>query len=150
MSEIRAPAKITSLAFMRQRAPRVEDMQTIFDRLFEGEELQKVCEDLQVHYPTVITRISSDPHYRAQLAVSDSIKASKLATQAIEAAQDLLSEEPKHKASDVKAASAILTWAAGQLDPEKWGKSRVEVTGKDGKDLNQTNVVVFELPKNGR
>jgi hypothetical protein len=134
----------------KPRAPRIEDFVVIWDLIAEGNTLQGACKQLNVHFPTVKNRIAANPDYVSSLAVANSVRADHYAGRAIDIAESLMDPESEVKPANAKAALPVFQWAAAQLDPQSWGKSRVEVTGKDGKDLPGVNVVVFELPQNGR
>lgn len=145
-----ATLNITSLSRTRRRAPRVEDFPLLWDKIEAGKSLADACAELDIHYATTRHRITANPDYVNEFAVANSLRAESYAMRAIEIAEDLMSPDCEIKVNNAKAAMPVFQWAAAQLDPQSWGKSRVEVTGKDGKDLATTNVVVFELPKNGR
>lgn len=132
----------------RLRAPRVEDWDPFFERLANGGKFKVICEQLGLHPATVKNRIAGDEHLQRQLAVAQAIKADDYAEKSIAIADGVV--DGLIDTARGRVGIQAYQWAAAQLDPQSWGKSRVEVTGKDGKDLQMNNVIVFKLPDNNR
>lgn len=133
------------------RAPRAEDWPAIFTGISENRPLKDLCEELGLHRPTVDTRISSDDELSRQWMLARAQRADRLAEKALETADGVL--DGTIEPGRAKVALPIYQWAAAQLNPKSWGQSTIktEVTGKDGAALAPgQNVVIFQLPDNGR
>lgn len=133
------------------RAPRVEDWQPIFNMIAEDRSLTEICEELGLHKQTVMTRMHGDEDLERQYLLARAYRADALAEKAIAIAEDVLSGAVDAK--NARVAAPIYQWAAAQLNPKAWGQTtvRTELTGKDGKELQPgQNVVIFQLPDNGR
>lgn len=133
------------------RAPRAEDWQPIFNMIAADTSLTEICEELGLHKPTVMTRMHGDPELERQYLLARAFRADALAEKAIQIAHDVL--DGTVDAKNARVAGPIFQWAASQLNPRAWGQSLVrnEITGKDGEALQPgQNVVIFQLPDNGR
>lgn len=130
------------------RAPEPEDWDPLFDLVTDGEGIREACLIMGLHYRTVSYRIRSDERLQREFAFAKAAQGDILAHKAINLADDVISGIVEPAAA--KAAAGILQWGAAQMNQKDWGQStvRTEVTGKDGKELNQ--VVIFSLPDNTR
>ena len=72
--------------------------------------------------------------------------------EAIEVASEEMAAEALMVVGDAirEGNLAAATWYLERAQPDKWGRRRLEVTGKDGKDLSLTQVAIVALPNNGR
>jgi hypothetical protein len=144
------------------RAPKVEDFPLLFNLISSNVSLQAACEKLNLHYPTVQSRLSGDKDLANDYMLARSYRADILAERVLETAEEVLKggkildidgTSGGVEARAGKVAMDGFQWAAAQLGPQKWGQATIkqEITGKDGRDINIGNqVVVFMLPDNGR
>lgn len=133
------------------RAPRAEDWQPIFNMIASDKSLKDICEELGLHKPTVMTRMHGDEELERQYLLARAFRADALAEKAIAIAEGVM--DGSVEAKNARVAAPIYQWAAAQLNPRAWGQSlhRTEITGKDGAELQPgQNVVIFQLPDNGR
>lgn len=145
------PGNSVTVITPKARAPRVEDWPIIFSLLAESTSLSVICDEMGLHKPTVITRISESDLLTRDFTIAQSLRADRMAERAIAAADGVLEGTVDPKLA--KVAMPIYQWAAAQLDPSKWGRSltKTEISGPGGKDLQMgNNVVIFQLPNNDR
>ena len=134
----------------KPRAPRIEDWAIIFSLIAENASLKVICEEMNLHAPTVITRISESNELTRDYNIALGLRAEVMAEKVIALADSVVDGDTE--ASVLKAVAPIYQWAAAQMDPQKWAKAtKTEITGANGKDLQLgNNVIVFQLPDNSR
>lgn len=134
---------------LKGRAPRIEDWAEFFELIALNTNMTEACRIMGLHRGTVLTRIENSDDLTRQYLVARARRADELAEKVILAADAVIGGTLDPKRASV--ANDAYRWAASQMNPNAWGQSnsKVELTGKGGKDLVQ-QVVIFQLPDNDR
>lgn len=110
------------------RTPTLEDVEPILDAVMDGSSLRSICREMGIHPGKASALLHSTPEIGAQYARAKRDRAEVFFENVVTTGQAALAG--KVKADAARVAIDAYKWAAGKMDPQRYGDRQVmELSG---------------------